>query len=336
MARLRIGIIGLGMAAGHHARSFGDLAAEVEVAAAFSPTASRREAFAAEHGVPVVDDIEAIFGDAGIDAVAILTPPNTHLELVERAVAAGKHILLEKPLDISLERATRIVSLAEEAGVKLSVMLQNRFRPAVLALERLIASGDLGEIIEASASIRNWRPQSYYDEPGRGTRARDGGGVLLTQGIHTIDLLLTLAGLPVVEVRAFARTSPVHVMETEDQVCAAFRLSNGAFGTLNATTSAFPGYPERIEITGTQGTAILTGAELDVRLQDGRVLTEGAGTTGSGSGANPMAFGHDLHRALIADFIGAIREDRMPKVTGQDALNAQRFIEDILASAARH
>lgn len=335
MARLRIGIIGLGMAAGHHARSFLDLAAEVEVAAAFSPTAARRDTFAAEHGVPVVADIEAIFGDAGIDAVAILTPPNTHLELVEQAVTAGKHILLEKPLDISLERAARIVSLADEAGVKLSVMLQNRFRPAVLALEQLIASGDLGEIIEASASIRNWRPQSYYDEPGRGTRARDGGGVLLTQGIHTIDLLLTLAGLPV-EVRAFARTSPVHVMETEDQVCAAFRFSNGAFGTLNATTSAFPGYPERIEITGTQGTAILTGAELDVRLKDGRVLAEGTCATGTGSGANPMAFGHDLHRALIADFVGAIREDRTPKVTGRHALNAQRFIEDILTSTAKN
>ncbi|SMD01174.1 Gfo/Idh/MocA family oxidoreductase [Rhizobium sp. RU36D] len=332
MSRLRVGIIGLGMAAGHHARSFADLADKVEVAAAFSPTASRREAFAKAYGFPTLDNADAIFGDATIDAVAILTPPNTHLELVERAAKAGKHILLEKPLDITLERAEAIVAVADAAGVTLSVMLQNRYRPAMLALEKLLLEGRLGELVEASASIRNWRPQSYYDEPGRGTKTRDGGGVLLTQGVHTIDLLLTLAGIPT-DVKAFARTSPVHRMETEDQVCAALCYANGAMGTLTATTTAFPGYPEQIMLIGTKGSAVLTGSQLEVRFTDGTVFSEGGGAVGSGSGADPMAFGHDLHRALIDDFVTAIRDDVKVKVTGQDALNAQRFIDVILAAA---
>lgn len=334
MKKLRFGIIGLGMAAGHHALSFLDLADKVDVAAAFSPTTTRREAFSEAYGIPTVDKADAIFDDPTIDAVAILTPPNTHLELVKRAVETGKHILLEKPLDVSLQRAEAIVALADAAGLKLSVMLQNRYRPGMLALERLLLEGRLGELVEASATIRNWRPQSYYDEPGRGTKARDGGGVLLTQGVHTIDLLLTLAGVPT-EVRAFARTSPVHVMETEDQVCAALRFAGGAMGTLTATTTAFPGYPEQIMIIGTKGSAVLTGSQLDARFTDGSVLTEDGGSVGSGSGANPMAFGHDLHRALIDDFITAIRYDAAVKVTGQDALNAQRFIEAILDSAQK-
>lgn len=332
MEKLRVAIIGLGMAAGHHARSLMDLADRVEVVGAFSPTAARRDAFASAYGLPVVDDVEGIFGDRSVEAVLILTPPNTHLELVQRAAASGKHILLEKPLDISLERAERIVALAVEAGVRLSACLQNRFRPAVIALENLLASGRLGDIVEASASIRNWRAQSYYDEPGRGTRARDGGGVLLTQGIHTIDLLLNFAGQPN-DVRAFARTSPLHVMETEDQVCAAFSFANGALGTLNATTCAWPGFPDRIEITGTRGTAVLTGAQLDARLMDGAVITENGGPAGSGSGADPMAFGHELHRALIADFVSAIRNNSPLKVTGENALDAQRFIASVLGAA---
>ena len=145
----------------------------------------------------------------------ILTPPNTHLDLVRQAAAAGKHILLEKPLEISIERAEALVAAAEEAGVTLGVVLQHRFRPASRALGAMLAEGRLGEIVSALGPRPNWRPQSYYDQPGRGTKARDGGGVLLTQAIHTLDLMISLAGLPV-EVTAYAATSAVHRMETED------------------------------------------------------------------------------------------------------------------------
>lgn len=331
MAKLRMAMIGLGMAAGHHARALLDLADQVECVAAFSPTAARREAFAAEYPIPVVDSLDAIFDDPAVDAVLILTPPSSHFELVERAAAAGKHILLEKPLDISLERAEAIVDAAEKAGVKLGVVLQNRFRPAALALDLLVVTGRLGSLVGASASIRNWRPQSYYDVEGRGTRARDGGGVLLTQAIHTIDLLLSYAGTPQ-DVSSFVRTTPIHRMETEDLVAASFSFESGAIGTLNATTAAYPGLPDRIELIGTEGTAVLSGDTLEAAFMDGTVAKVG-GERSIGTGADPMAFGHEMHRALIGNFIGSITGEETLRVTGHDALQAHRFIEQLLAAS---
>jgi predicted dehydrogenase len=331
MTKLKVAIIGLGMAAGHHARALLDLSDRIECVAAFSQTAARREAFAAQYPISTTGDLDAIFADKAIEAVLILTPPSSHLELVERCAAAKKHILLEKPLDISFERSEAIVRAARQAGVLLAMVLQNRFRAAALKLDEIVKSERLGQLIEASVAIRNWRPQSYYDVEGRGTMARDGGGVLLTQGIHTIDLLLSYAGTPK-DVSSFVRTSPIHSMETEDLVTATFAFENGAIGTLNATTCAYPGLPERIELLGTRGTAVLTGDTLKAAFMDGTSITEGGEKTGSGAGANPMAFGHEMHRALIGNFIDAVRTGAPLRVTGEDALKAHRFIEQILAA----
>jgi UDP-N-acetyl-2-amino-2-deoxyglucuronate dehydrogenase len=331
MARPRLGIIGLGMAAAPHARSLLDLKDRVDVAAAFSPTASRRSEFAQKYGLPVCDDAEAIFADASIDAVLLLTPPNTHLDLVRRAAAAGKHILLEKPLDITLERSEELVAVAEAAGVKLGMVLQHRFRPISLALAQAIADGRLGDIVSASARLHNWRPQSYYDQPGRGTKARDGGGVLLTQAIHTLDLMISLAGVPV-EATGFAATSPIHRMETEDLAMAAIRFANGAIGSISATTCAWPGFPDAVDIIGTKGMARLDGTRLVMQFHDGAEIVLEDGAAG-GAGADPMAFPHQHHRAVIADFLDAIEQDREPKVTGREALKAHRLIDALLKSA---
>ena len=333
MRRHRLALIGLGMAVTPHAKSLLDLQDRVEVAGAYSPTAARRGAFAARFPFPPADDLDAILADTSIDAVAILTPPNTHLDLVRRAAAAGKHILLEKPLEISLDRAEALVAACREAGVTLGVMLQHRFRPAGRTLAAELASGTLGRMVGCSTSIRLWRPQSYYDEPGRGTRARDGGGVLLTQGIHTLDLMLSLAG-PVEEVTGFATTTPVHRMETEDLVCAAVRYVNGAIGTIDATTAAYPGFPERITFICERATAILAGTELTIQRQDGETTRIEADSTPGGTGADPMAFPHDYHRALIGDFLDAIDEGRPAAVDGAAALGVHRLIEALLETAA--
>ncbi|NLS00991.1 Gfo/Idh/MocA family oxidoreductase [Rhizobium sp. P38BS-XIX] len=330
MTKLRVAIIGLGMAAGHHARSLIDLADRVDVVGVYSPTETRREAFAAQYGFPPVADLDTAFDTRFADAVLILTPPNTHLELVERATKAGQHILLEKPLDISLERAKAAVSLARNAGVLLAVVLQNRFRSSFLTLQSMLQARELGTILEASMSLRNWRPQQYYDAPGRGTLARDGGGVLLTQGIHTIDLLLALAGTPS-NIAAFSRTTSIHRMETEDLVNAVFSFESGATGTLNATTCAYPGYPERIELICSKGTALLTGDSLQANLHDGRMVSAGANMA-AGFGSDPMAFGHDLHRELLGNFIDAITKGDRLVVNGDDALRAHAFIDEILRS----
>jgi UDP-N-acetyl-2-amino-2-deoxyglucuronate dehydrogenase len=338
MTRPRIALIGLGMAAKPHARSLIDLADRVEVAAAWSPTEARRAAFAAAWGLPVAGELDAVLADPSISAVLILTPPATHLELVERAAAAGKHILLEKPLDITTARAERLVAAAAAAGVTLGVVFQNRFGTASLALEDLLASGRLGEPVSASLALRNWRPQAYYDEPGRGTLARDGGGVLMTQAIHPIDQLLAFVGLPA-EVAAFATTSPLHRMETENLAACALRFPNGALGTLSATTCAFPGYPTEIRVSGTLGTAVLTDSLLSAAFHDGSRLDAGQPSSAGGAGADPMAFDHANHRALLADFLEAIKERRPPKISGTDALRSHDLIDAILASArsgARH
>lgn len=332
MARTRIGIIGLGMAAAPHAKSLEDLGDRVEVTAAFSPTAARRQAFAAAYGLPTCDSAEAILGDPSIDAVMLLTPPNTHLDLVRQACAAGKHILLEKPLETGIERAEALVTAAEAAGVKLGVVLQHRFRPVSVALADILGEERLGTIVSASARLHNWRPQSYYDQPGRGTRARDGGGVLLTQAIHTLDLMISLAGLPV-EVTAFATTSAVHRMETEDLAMGAIRFADGAIGSISATTCAWPGFPDAIDVIGTEGMARLDGTRLAVGYRDGTEFVLDDGAAGGGAGADPMAFPHHHHRAVLADFLDAIEHDRQPRVTGREALKAHRLIEALLRSS---
>ena len=309
MAKHRIALIGLGMAVTPHAQSLVDLKDRVEVVHAFSPSEARRMAFAEKFPFPLADDLDAVLADTSIDCVEILTPPNTHLDLVRKCAAAGKHILLEKPLEVSTVRAVELVETARKAGVTLGVMLQHRFRPAALKLREMMREGALGKIVNCSTVIRLWRPQSYYDQPGRGTKARDGGGVLLTQGIHTLDLMLSLAG-PISEVRGYVVTSSVHRMETEDLVAAAVRYENGAIGTIDATTAAYPGFPERIEIIGETATASLAGSDLVVAHHDGRISEMKTEYGAGGTGADPMAFPHDWHRSLLADFLDAIEQRR--------------------------
>lgn len=327
-----IALIGLGMAATPHAKSLLDLADEAPVIGAYSPSAARRQGFAARFAFPLGDDLDALLADPRVGAALILAPPNVHLDLTRRAAAAGKHVLLEKPLEVSTERARALIAACRDAGVKLGVVLQHRYRPAALRLRALLDEGRFGRLIAASVAAPYWRPQSYYDEPGRGAKARDGGGVLLTQAIHTLDLFMHLAGVPD-EVAAYAATSPVHRMETEDLACAALRFANGALGSVFATTTAFPGFPERIELIFERGSASLVGSRLDVAFHDGATERFDGGESG-GTGADPMAFPHDQHREVLRGFLAAIREGRDPPIAGEQALNAHLLIDAILRSAA--
>jgi len=261
----------------------------------------------------------------------ILTPPNTHLELVERFAAAGKHILLEKPLEVSTVRAEALVRAAGAAGVRLGAVFQSRFREASLALRARLEQGTLGELAAANVVCPWWRPQSYYDEPGRGTLARDGGGVLITQAIHTLDLALSLTG-PVAEVAAICGTTRLHRMETEDCAGAGLRFANGALGALFATTAEYPGFPERIELIGTRTTAVLAAGVVTLHHHDGRTERIGEEQT-TGGGADPMAFPHDAHRALLTEFLDALDQDREPVPSGREALRVHRFIDAVLRSS---
>lgn len=329
MKKTRIAIVGLGMAVTPHARGLVDLADEVEVVHAFSPSAERRAAFGEKFPFPTCDSLDVILDDGSVEAVAVYTPANTHRDIGLACAAAGKHVLMEKPLEISTARAVELVEGCRAAGVTMGVVLQHRFRPAGMRLAQILASGDLGAVLGCSTAIRLWRPQTYYDEPGRGSFARDGGGVLISQGIHTLDLMLSLAG-QVETVTGFATTTPVHRMETEDMVCAALRFENGALGTVDATTAAFPGFAEEIVLTCERGTARLASTEMLVQFQDGRRESIAADMSAGGTGADPMAFPHDYHRSVMADFVAAIQTGRAPRVTGEEALKVHHLIDALI------
>ena len=328
---MRCAIIGLGMAVTPHAKSLLDLRDRVEVVAAYSPTAVRRDAFAAKFGLPVTGDLDAIVDDPSLDYAVLLTPPNARAEIVRRLAAAGKHILMEKPVERTTTAAEALVATAEEAGVTLGIVLQHRFRAVAERLAERLSSGALGTLAAVAITVPWWREQSYYDEPGRGTYARDGGGVLISQAIHTLDLALSLTG-PATEVVSVAGTTPLHRMEAEDFVAAGIRFASGAHGSLMATTAFFPGAPERIELSSTRASAVLGPGGVSIRYQDGREEEFGE-PQGSGSGADPMDFPHDAHLALHADFVDALENRRAPRVTGRGALEVHRFIDALVAAA---
>ena len=333
-SRMVIALVGLGPAALPHLRSLQDLNDRIELRYAFArdPRVDRIQPYTGP--VRLTDSLELILQDHEVQAVIVATPPSTHLEICERCFAAGKHVLLEKPIELNLERATRLLELATLAGLQLGVVLQHRFREASQVLQKLLMEGRLGEIQAASVRVPWWRSQAYYNEPGRGTFARDGSGVLLTQAIHTLDLFRALVGVQSVK-SAVVRQTQLHQMETEDHVSALLVLGNGAPGDLMATTAMYPGFPETIEIIGTLGSARLTGGNLQVHFLEGAPVTISS-EGGTGSGANPMDFSHEPHRELITDFMQAIFEKRAPRVNGAEALKTQALISELLRVGQRH
>ncbi|WP_043532029.1 Gfo/Idh/MocA family protein [Litchfieldella xinjiangensis] len=329
MGRTTFAIIGLGLAVEPHVKSLLDLSDRVEVLYAVTRSEKRAQQFSQKYSLPVSTDMQAAIGDPAVDVVLILTPPHTHLEICELAYAHGKNVLIEKPLDVSLERAQRIVQGASRAGVSLGVVLQHRFRQSSLRLAQILEKGELGSIQSASMMLPWWRAQEYYDEPGRGTRARDGGGVLMTQAIHTLDLFRSLVG-PVKVVASHSGTTALHDMETEDCVAALLRIADSAPATMMATTAFYPGLPESIEILGSKGTARIIGSSLQVNYLSGD-QEELHAEAGTGSNSNPMDFPHDAHRRLIEDYLDALGNGRKPLVCGEEAMLTQRLIEDLLA-----
>jgi predicted dehydrogenase len=327
-----ISVIGLGNALQPHARSLVDLADRVRVVWAAASSPARLKDVADRYGFPATTDVSRAIEDPAVDAVVVLTPANAHLPIAEAAFAAGKHVLCEKPLEVSIARGERLIAAGRRANRRLAICLQHRFRPGSQRLRNALQSGVLGEVQAATLMVPWWRPQSYYDDPGRGVLERDGGGVLITQAIHSLDLFRWLVGIERVEA-AQVRTTALHHMETEDYAAALLRLGNGAPGTIVGTVAAYPGSPEWLHIIGSSGTARMDGGNLRLALLDGAedVFTDSAGT---GSGASVMAFSHDAHRAVLSDFLDAIEQGRDPAIPGEEALATQRVIEAILARGA--
>lgn len=325
-----VAVIGTGMASLPHGKSLAALRDTVEVHGVFSPTPERRQQFADTFGFPTVSNLEEITANKNIESVLLLTPPNAREAIVTELAAAGKHILMEKPVERSLHAANRIVAACESAEVELGIVFQHRFRDAARALTKRLDS--LGKIHTVEVCVPWWREQTYYDEPGRGTIERDGGGVLISQAIHTLDLMLSLVG-PVKSVVAMQATTGFHQMECEDFVSGGLQFTNGAVGTLFASTASYPGGSESIAIHAENGSARLTAGELQIDYRDGSKVSVGE-TSASGGGADPMDFPFDWHQRLIERFLSDVGRGNLQSdfPSGRSSLAVHALIESLMLS----
>lgn len=324
-------VIGAGMAAKPHALALQALAPDIAVRGVYTRSAERRAAFAKAYGFPEAASIDALAADPEIDAALILTPPDARGEIIRRFAETGTHILCEKPLERTVAAAAAVAQICQDRGVELGIVFQHRFRRASEAAAQMLHRGDLGTLEAVEVRVPWWRDQAYYDTPGRGTYARDGGGVLISQAIHTLDLMLHLAG-PVTSVQAVSATVG-HRMEAEDYVAGGLRFANGAVGSLVATTAAYPGAAEVITLHCSDAAAELRAGTLTVSWRDGRQETVGQ-NAGTGGGADPMAFPFEWHRDLIAAFVAKVQAGDPPVPGAAEALHVQRLIEALLQSSA--
>ncbi|MEO9863484.1 MAG: Gfo/Idh/MocA family oxidoreductase [Yoonia sp.] len=329
-------LIGLGMVAETHVRAIA-AAPDVTLHGIYARNTEKAFAFAQEM-TPVLDDTPKVYlsaadiaSDTDVDFVIICTPPNARLDLVTACAKAGKPILMEKPVAVDTETATAIVEICEDASVPLGIVFQHRVRESTADLAKRLRSGAMGDIAVVEISVPWWRDQSYYDEPGRGTYVRDGGGVLMSQAIHTLDLALSLIG-PVEKVQATIRTTPLHDMEAEDYVTAGLDLASGAVGSLVASTASFPGQPESITLHCTHASATLTGGQVTVQWRDGTTEVTGEKAE-TGGGADPMAFTFAWHQAIISDFAQAVRDGTAPIASGRSSLQVHHLIDAIVQSS---
>jgi len=330
-----IGILGCGNVAQVHAAAIARIPS-LRLTSVCSRSRDSAARLAAAHGVAAHTDLETFLKDPALDSVTICTPSGTHAALGSTAASMGKHVVVEKPIDVTLEKADALIDACERGRVHLAVSLQSRYLDAPRALKEAVEAGRLGRLTIASAYVKWYRSAEYYKSASwRGTLALDGGGALINQAIHTVDLLRWIAG-PVVELSAYTGRLLHHNIEGEDTVAAALRFQNGALGVIEAGTSVFPGFKRRIEITGTEGTAVLEGDNISTwALRDGSPNPLPAVAEVSDGSANPMAIDCEGHRRVLEDFAQSIRENRAPVVDGRQGRQALELVMAVYRSAAQ-
>ena len=327
------GIVGCGMISNFHARAIADVRG-AKLVACFDTRAESAEKFAAANGCAAYTDLNKMLADPKVTIVTIATPSGAHMEPAVAAAKAGKHVIIEKPLEITLKRCDRIIEACEKAGVQCGAIFPSRFHDSSLKMKKAIEGGRFGKLTLGDAYVKWFRTQGYYDSGAwRGTWALDGGGALMNQAIHSVDLLAWLMG-PVVEIQANTATLAHVRIEVEDTVVATLRFANGALGVLEATTAAYPGYLKRIEIHGSEGSALLEEEDLKAwdfakpRKEDQSILDQMKQHKSSGGGASdPTAIGHHGHTIQFRDFVEAVKKNRAPAIDGHEG---RRSVEIIL------
>jgi len=333
-------LIGAGNISDTHARAVAEIP-DTAIAAVHAPTRAHADRLAARHGAVAYDTLDQFLRHRPLDMVVVGSPSGLHAEHGIAAAQAGLHVLVEKPIDVRGARAEALIEAAARAGVTLGVIFQDRFKPDVVRLKALVSAGRLGTPILATARVKWFRPPAYYEgSRWRGTRALDGGGALMNQGVHTVDLLLWLLG-PVRRVCGMTATA-LHRIEVEDTAVAVLEFVNGGLATIEATTAAYPGYARRLELTGSNGTAMLEGDEivaLDLQDRSETVVRQPSARTDSGHAAapenvaSPVVSDVSAHRAVLEDFMHAVAIPGEPCCSGESGRRSVMLIEAVYESA---
>lgn len=327
-----IGLIGGGNISETHARAARAIPG-VEIAAIYGTNTEKVARLCREHGGKPYSDLSNFLAHRPMELVAIGSPSGLHAAQGIAAAQRGLHVLTEKPIDISTERADALIAATEKAGVKLGVFFQDRCKPDILRVKKAIDSGALGRPILADARVKWYRSPEYYaNSRWRGTWALDGGGALINQAVHTVDLMLWMFG-DVASVQAKSQTR-LHAIEAEDTLVALLEFANGALGVLQATTSAYPGYPRQLELTGSEGTVIIAQDRLlaaDLRSPPADLQCGGKADQNA-SASSPVVSDMRGHQAVLEDFLLAIQTNATPRSDGREGRRSLALVEAIYAA----
>ncbi|MCL1992884.1 MAG: Gfo/Idh/MocA family oxidoreductase [Spirochaetes bacterium] len=334
-----IGIIGAGAIGGVHAAVINQIG-NAELLAVCDTEAGRPAAFAEKHGGKPFDDLDSFLACPGLEIVVIATPSGLHQGAAVAAAKAGKHLIVEKPLEVTVEKCKEIIAAAKQNNVMLSGIFQNRFFDGSMKIRKAVEQGRFGKLVLCDAYVKWHRSQEYYDSaPWRGTKEIDGGGALMNQSIHVIDLLLWLGG-DVKEVSSRAATVAHERIEVEDLLVSTLLFENGAMGTVEATTAVWPGSPKRIEILGTRGSVIMEEENItqwsfmDEMPEDEEIRRQMAGGPGAGGASDPMGISTAGHKRQIEDCLKALESGGRPLVDGEAAAKAVALVSAMYESAA--
>jgi predicted dehydrogenase len=339
---LGFAIVGCGMIARFHARALAEVPqAKLVALVSRNPANGRSLADAVGVHCDIYSDLAPVLDRRDVHVVIVSTPSGAHLEPAVAAANAGKHVVVEKPLEITLERCDRIIEACDRNHVQLCTIFPSRCGNANMVLKSLVDGGRLGRLTLGETTCKWWRPQSYYDEGGwKGTKALDGGGALMNQAIHNVDLLSWLMG-PVTHVSGFTATLAHERIEVEDTAVACLRFASGALGVIQATTSVHPGYPKTIAIHGDRGTVVIEQEDvlrwdLTPETEWDRAMKEqfAQKTGASGGSSNPAAISHVGHARQLTNFVWAIETGNEPMVDGREGRKAVEIILAIYRSAA--
>lgn len=328
---MRVGIIGTGAIARKHAEAYRRIG--YQIVACTNRSAPAGIEFAKATGAEFVPTDVGLCRHPDLDFVDVCTFPDYRLQAVELCAEAKKDILVQKPMAVDLKTASRMIETAEASRIQLGVVSQHRFDDSTIFLAEALANGRLGRLLQVDAYVKWYRSPEYYARPGKGAWTVEGGGALITQAIHQVDLLLHLAG-PVREVFAYWQKGATHSIESEDIISGALRYASGATGVIQASTAFWPGYSERLEFHGAKGTAVITGDRLtawDVRDDDGEPPSL-AGDAASGA-SDPMAISTLPFERQFLDFGEACRTRRLPRVSGREGWRALQLVAAIYQSA---